>query len=83
MYLADIVFLVDGSSSIGRGNFRMIRSFMEGLVVPFINVVGANGVRYAAVQYSDDPRWVLVFLLLVLLTLDEFLENICVTDLEN
>ncbi|XP_070587488.1 collagen alpha-1(VII) chain-like, partial [Erythrolamprus reginae] len=56
VYLADIAFLVDGSSSIGRGNFRMIRSFMEGLVVPFINVVGANGVRYAAVQYSDDPR---------------------------
>ncbi|KAG8128134.1 hypothetical protein E2320_014986, partial [Naja naja] len=56
VYLADIVFLVDGSSSIGRGNFRMIRSFMEGLVVPFINVVGVNGVRYAAVQYSDDPR---------------------------
>ncbi|KAK9406165.1 collagen alpha-1VII chain [Crotalus adamanteus] len=56
VYLADIVFLVDGSSSIGRGNFRMIRSFMEGLVVPFINVVGPNGVRYAAVQYSDDPR---------------------------
>ncbi|KAL7986113.1 hypothetical protein Chor_011279, partial [Crotalus horridus] len=56
VYLADIVFLVDGSSSIGRGNFRMIRSFMEGLVVPFINVVDPNGVRYAAVQYSDDPR---------------------------
>ncbi|XP_013918283.1 PREDICTED: collagen alpha-1(VII) chain, partial [Thamnophis sirtalis] len=34
----------------------MIRSFMEGLVVPFINVVGESGVRYAAVQYSDDPR---------------------------
>ncbi|XP_026576616.1 collagen alpha-1(VII) chain-like [Pseudonaja textilis] len=34
----------------------MIRSFMEGLVLPFINVVGANGVRYAVVQYSDDPR---------------------------
>ncbi|XP_058023138.1 collagen alpha-1(VII) chain isoform X1 [Ahaetulla prasina] len=56
VYLADIAFLVDGSSSIGRGNFRMIRSFMEGLVVPFINVVGENGVRYAAVQYSDEPR---------------------------
>ncbi|XP_032094990.1 collagen alpha-1(VII) chain [Thamnophis elegans] len=56
VYLADIAFLIDGSSSIGRGNFRMIRSFMEGLVVPFINVVGVNGVRYAVVQYSDDPR---------------------------
>ncbi|XP_062825428.1 collagen alpha-1(VII) chain [Anolis carolinensis] len=56
VYLADIVFLVDGSSSIGRANFRMVRSFMEGLVVPFVNVVGENRVRFGAVQYSDDPR---------------------------
>nr|XP_020653718.1 collagen alpha-1(VII) chain [Pogona vitticeps] len=56
VYLADMVFLVDGSSSIGRANFRMVRSFMEGLVVPFVNVVGENGVRFGAVQYSDDPR---------------------------
>ncbi|XP_062977415.1 collagen alpha-1(VII) chain [Elgaria multicarinata webbii] len=56
VYLADVVFLVDGSSSIGRNNFRIVRSFMEGLVVPFVNVVGENGVRFGAVQYSDDPR---------------------------
>uniref|UniRef100_K7G4Y9 Collagen alpha-1(VII) chain n=1 Tax=Pelodiscus sinensis TaxID=13735 RepID=K7G4Y9_PELSI len=56
VYAADIVFLVDGSSSIGRANFRMIRSFMEDLVRPFVHVVGERGVRFGAVQYSDDPR---------------------------
>ncbi|XP_044133379.1 collagen alpha-1(VII) chain [Bufo gargarizans] len=56
IYDSDIVFLVDGSSSIGRVNFRMIRTFMEGLVLPFINVINQDGVRFAVVQYSDDPR---------------------------
>ncbi|KAG8557331.1 hypothetical protein GDO81_018415 [Engystomops pustulosus] len=56
IYDSDIVFVVDGSSSIGRANFRMIRTFMEGLVIPFINVVSQDGVRFGVVQYSDDPR---------------------------
>lgn len=56
LYAADIVFLLDGSSSIGRGNFREVRGFLEGLVLPFSGAVGAQGVRFAAVQYSDDPR---------------------------
>ncbi|XP_056384102.1 collagen alpha-1(VII) chain [Hyla sarda] len=56
IYDSDIVFVVDGSSSIGRANFRMIKSFMEGLVIPFINVVSQDGVRIGVVQYSDDPR---------------------------
>nr|XP_048713923.1 collagen alpha-1(VII) chain isoform X3 [Caretta caretta] len=56
VYAADIVFLVDGSSSIGRANFRMIRAFMEDLVRPFVHVVGESAVRFGAVQYSDDPR---------------------------
>uniref|UniRef100_A0A8C7C5A1 Collagen alpha-1(VII) chain n=1 Tax=Neovison vison TaxID=452646 RepID=A0A8C7C5A1_NEOVI len=56
LYAADIVFLLDGSSSIGRGNFREVRGFLEGLVLPFSGVASAQGVRFAAVQYSDDPR---------------------------
>ncbi|KAL8212551.1 UNVERIFIED_CONTAM: hypothetical protein K2H54_050547 [Gekko kuhli] len=56
VYTADVVFLVDGSSSIGRANFRMVQAFMEGLVVPFVNVVSENGVRFGLVQYSDDPK---------------------------
>ncbi|KAK2534726.1 Col7a1 [Columba livia] len=53
---ADIVFLVDGSSSIGRNNFRAIRTFMDDLVGPFVQVVGEKAVRFAVVQYSDEPR---------------------------
>lgn len=53
---ADIAFLVDGSSSIGRNNFRAVRAFMEDLVAPFVHAVGERAVRFAAVQYSDDPR---------------------------
>lgn len=50
------MFLVDGSSSIGRANFRMVRAFMEDLVRPFVHVVGEKAVRFGVVQYSDDPR---------------------------
>lgn len=56
LYAADIVFLLDGSSSIGRSNFREVRGFLEGLVLPFSAAANAQGVRFAAVQYSDDPR---------------------------
>ncbi|NWV63250.1 CO7A1 protein, partial [Malurus elegans] len=53
---ADIAFLVDGSSSIGRNNFRAVRAFMDELVGPFVQVVGKKAVRFAVAQYSDDPR---------------------------
>ncbi|XP_009076240.1 PREDICTED: collagen alpha-1(VII) chain, partial [Acanthisitta chloris] len=53
---ADIAFLVDGSSSIGRSNFRAVRTFMDDLVGPFVQVVGEKAVRFAVAQYSDDLR---------------------------
>ncbi|XP_060723226.1 collagen alpha-1(VII) chain [Tachysurus vachellii] len=53
---ADIVFLVDGSSSIGRTNFALVRSFMAGIIRPYASAVGATGVRVGAVQYSDTAR---------------------------
>lgn len=56
LYAADIVFLLDGSSSIGRSNFREVRGFLEGLVLPFSGAARAQGVRFATVQYSDDPK---------------------------
>ncbi|XP_048190837.1 LOW QUALITY PROTEIN: collagen alpha-1(VII) chain [Perognathus longimembris pacificus] len=56
LYAADIVFLLDGSSSIGRSNFREVRGFLEGLMLPFSGVASAQGVRFATVQYSDDPQ---------------------------
>uniref|UniRef100_A0A3B4CGT1 Collagen, type VII, alpha 1 n=1 Tax=Pygocentrus nattereri TaxID=42514 RepID=A0A3B4CGT1_PYGNA len=53
---ADIVFLVDGSSSIGRANFVLVKTFMAGIVKPFAGRVGPSGVRFGAVQYSDTAR---------------------------
>ncbi|XP_061780599.1 collagen alpha-1(XX) chain [Nerophis lumbriciformis] len=51
---ADIVFLVDGSWSIGRTNFRRVRDFLEGLMTPFR--IGPNHVQIGLTQYSGDPR---------------------------
>ncbi|XP_063041609.1 collagen alpha-1(XIV) chain-like [Engraulis encrasicolus] len=51
---ADIVILVDGSWSIGRINFRLVRAFLENLVSAFN--VGADKTRIGLAQYSGDPR---------------------------
>ncbi|KAL2084689.1 hypothetical protein ACEWY4_020207 [Coilia grayii] len=51
---ADIVFLVDGSWSIGKENFQQIRDFLSTLVNGFS--VGPDQVRIGLVQYSSDPR---------------------------
>ncbi|XP_033848470.3 collagen alpha-1(XIV) chain-like isoform X1 [Acipenser ruthenus] len=52
--IADIVILVDGSWSIGRINFRLVRSFLENLVSAFS--VGSDRTRVGLAQYSGDPR---------------------------
>ncbi|XP_041104554.1 collagen alpha-1(XIV) chain-like isoform X4 [Polyodon spathula] len=52
--IADIVLLVDGSWSIGRINFRLVRSFLENLVSAFS--VGSDKTRIGLAQYSGDPR---------------------------
>ncbi|KAK7884037.1 hypothetical protein WMY93_027160 [Mugilogobius chulae] len=51
---ADILFLVDGSWSIGRTNFRRVRDFLEGLMAPFH--IGPRHVQIGLTQYSSDPR---------------------------
>ncbi|XP_053142880.1 collagen alpha-1(XII) chain isoform X4 [Hemicordylus capensis] len=51
---ADIVLLVDGSWSIGRPNFRTIRSFIGSIVEVFD--IGPDKVQIALAQYSGDPR---------------------------
>ncbi|KAJ3602327.1 hypothetical protein NHX12_030086 [Muraenolepis orangiensis] len=53
---ADVVFLVDGSSSIGRANFLQVKAFMVAIVKPFASYVGPSGIRFGAVQYSDTSR---------------------------
>ncbi|XP_076016833.1 collagen alpha-1(XIV) chain, partial [Genypterus blacodes] len=52
--IADIVILVDGSWSIGRINFRLVRTFLENLVNAFD--VGFDKTRIGLAQYSGDPR---------------------------
>ncbi|XP_047186287.1 collagen alpha-1(XIV) chain isoform X2 [Scophthalmus maximus] len=51
---ADIVILVDGSWSIGRINFRVVRAFLENLVRAFS--VEHDKTRIGLAQYSGDPR---------------------------
>ncbi|KAM7422509.1 hypothetical protein PAMA_010518 [Pampus argenteus] len=53
---ADIVFLVDGSSSIGRANFLQVKGFIAGVIKPFANSVSETGIRFGAIQYSDTSR---------------------------
>nr|XP_020464293.1 collagen alpha-1(XII) chain-like [Monopterus albus] len=52
--VADLVFLVDGSWSVGRENFRHIRSFIAGLAGAFD--IGEDKTRVGVVQYSTDTR---------------------------
>ncbi|KAF7654725.1 hypothetical protein LDENG_00065820 [Lucifuga dentata] len=52
--IADIMILVDGSWSIGRINFRLVRTFLENLVNAFD--VGIDKTRIGLAQYSGDPR---------------------------
>uniref|UniRef100_A0A3Q4H4L4 Collagen alpha-1(XII) chain n=1 Tax=Neolamprologus brichardi TaxID=32507 RepID=A0A3Q4H4L4_NEOBR len=52
--IADLVFLVDGSWSVGRENFKHIRSFIGSLAGAFD--IGEDKTRVAVVQYSSDTR---------------------------
>ncbi|XP_043111994.1 collagen alpha-3(VI) chain [Puntigrus tetrazona] len=52
--VADIVFLVDGSSSIKQENFQEIREFLSSLVESFD--VAPDKIRIGLVQYSDTPH---------------------------
>ncbi|XP_034018402.1 collagen alpha-1(XII) chain isoform X2 [Thalassophryne amazonica] len=51
---ADIVLLVDGSWSIGRLNFKTIRTFIRRMVSVFD--IGPDRVQIGLAQYSGDPK---------------------------
>ncbi|XP_064200312.1 collagen alpha-6(VI) chain-like [Anguilla rostrata] len=70
--VADIVFLVDGSWSIGTENFQQIRAFLVSLVDSF--GVGPDQVRIGLVQYSTKP--VTEFLLNAYTDKQEILQHI-------
>lgn len=48
------MFLVDGSWSVGRTNFKFILDFMSSLVSAFD--IGEDKTRVGVVQYSSDTR---------------------------
>ncbi|XP_028294319.1 collagen alpha-1(XII) chain isoform X3 [Gouania willdenowi] len=52
--IADLAFLVDGSWSVGRENFKHIRSFIAAVAGAFD--IGNDKTRVAVVQYSTDTR---------------------------
>lgn len=51
--VADVVFLVDGSSSIGISNFQEVRGFLRSVVSGFD--VGPDKVRVGLAQYANEP----------------------------
>ncbi|XP_018421701.1 PREDICTED: collagen alpha-1(VII) chain-like [Nanorana parkeri] len=52
---ADIVFLVDESSSIGPSNFNKVKDFLY-RIVSYFPKIGPQGTQVAIVQYSEEPR---------------------------
>ncbi|XP_060100441.1 collagen alpha-1(XII) chain-like [Heteronotia binoei] len=55
--MADILFLVEESWSIGENGFRLVKDFIYHVVQTFKNaVLGKAGVRLGVVLYGDKPR---------------------------
>ncbi|XP_069504838.1 collagen alpha-4(VI) chain-like isoform X2 [Ambystoma mexicanum] len=52
--VADIVFLVDGSWSIGRQNFKVMQDFLYTMISGFD--IGQDKIRVGLIQYTDTPR---------------------------
>ncbi|KAM9435215.1 collagen alpha-1(XII) chain isoform 2-T2 [Clarias gariepinus] len=52
---ADVVFLIDGSWSIGEDSFHKVRQFVFSIMGAF-DVISPSGMQVAFVQYSDDAR---------------------------
>uniref|UniRef100_A0A673I296 Collagen alpha-1(XII) chain n=1 Tax=Sinocyclocheilus rhinocerous TaxID=307959 RepID=A0A673I296_9TELE len=52
---ADVVFLIDGSWSIGDDSFSKVIQFVFSVVGAF-DVIGPSGMQVSFVQYSDDAK---------------------------
>lgn len=52
---ADLVFLIDGSWSIGDDSFAKVRQFVFSMIGAF-DVVSHEGMQVSFVQYSDDAK---------------------------
>ncbi|XP_057679033.1 collagen alpha-1(XII) chain isoform X2 [Corythoichthys intestinalis] len=52
---ADVVFLIDGSWSIGEESFTKVVHFVSDMIATF-DVIGPTGMQVSFVQYSDDAK---------------------------
>uniref|UniRef100_A0A672YMQ8 Collagen type XII alpha 1 chain n=1 Tax=Sphaeramia orbicularis TaxID=375764 RepID=A0A672YMQ8_9TELE len=52
---ADVVFLIDGSWSIGEESFTKVVHFVSGMIGAF-DIIGPTGMQVSFVQYSDDAK---------------------------
>ncbi|XP_060947388.1 collagen alpha-1(XII) chain [Limanda limanda] len=52
---ADLVFLIDGSWSIGEESFTKVRHFISDMIGAF-DVVGPSGMQVSFVQFSDNAK---------------------------
>uniref|UniRef100_UPI0037E99097 collagen alpha-1(XII) chain n=1 Tax=Semicossyphus pulcher TaxID=241346 RepID=UPI0037E99097 len=52
---ADVVFLIDGSWSIGEESFTKVVNFVSGMIGAF-DIIGPSGMQVSFVQYSDDAK---------------------------
>ncbi|XP_071323618.1 collagen alpha-1(XII) chain isoform X2 [Trachinotus anak] len=52
---ADVVFLIDGSWSIGEESFTKVVHFVSSMIGAF-DVIGPSGMQVSFVQYSDDAK---------------------------
>ncbi|XP_070342369.1 collagen alpha-1(XX) chain isoform X5 [Equus asinus] len=50
----DMIFLVDGSWSIGYGHFQQVKDFLASVIEPF--EIGPDKVQVGLTQYSGDPQ---------------------------
>ncbi|XP_053783376.1 collagen alpha-1(XX) chain [Desmodus rotundus] len=51
---ADMIFLVDGSWSIGHSHFQQVKDFLARVIEPF--EIGPDKVQVGLTQYSGDPQ---------------------------
>ena len=54
---ADVLVLLDGSSSVKEYDFKQVKEFVKSLVDSY--TISENGVRFSVVEYSDKARVVI------------------------
>ncbi|XP_064638968.1 collagen alpha-1(XII) chain-like [Lineus longissimus] len=61
-YKANVIFIVDSSTSIGEENFKVLKSFLVNVTRSF-KVIGKDGIQVGMVQYSSYSKTKAIFYL--------------------